>query len=185
MNIINNIISKIKYDSEMKEDIYKIGTMLIVSKAFKDRHIKNLDDKKFWKETFITLFGFAFYHLFVKDLASKIPIQDANLYNIALIVIKVSTVLFVPKILQGKELDVYRGSFIISGFIANFLLKDIIDLDSYFMDPRFKQIADDFVKAMFTTLIPIVVKGGKINKKALYEVVAKTIGFAFYDLFLA
>ena len=184
MNIINNIISKIKYDSEMKEDIYKVGTMLIVSKVFKDRHIKDLNDKVFLKETIITLIAFAFYHLFIKDLALKVPIQDERLYKIALISIKVATVLIVPKILKGKELDIYRGSFIISGFIANFLFKDCIDLDSYFIDPRFKKMADDFVLAGFTTLVPTIVKGGRITQKLLYEALAKAVGFGFYDFFL-
>jgi len=185
MEFVNNLLSKLRYDSELKEDLFKIGTMLAVSRAFKDGDLDALDNRKFLQESGAVLLGFAVYHLFVKDYAQKVQLADGNLQKIAQIAIKVGTVLAVPKFLKGKELDVYSGSYVVAGFVANALFKDCLNLAQYVDDPRMKKVADDFVFAVFTTLVPRVVRGGRITNKALQEVVAKTVGFAAYDFFLA
>lgn len=185
MNFLNNLVSKVQYDSEMKEDLFKIGTMLAVSKAFKDGDLKGLDNKKFLMETGATLAGFAVYHLLVKDYAQKIQLADGNLQKIVQVAVKVGTVLAVPKLLKGKDLDIYRGSFVVAGFAADAILGDCFNIGQYFDDPRMKKVADDFVLAAMTTLVPRVVRGGRITSKALQEVVAKTLGFAAYTFLLA
>ena len=185
MNFIKNIIAKVQYDSELKEDIYKIGIMLTVSRAFKDGDLKGLDNKKFLTETFATLAGFAVYHLIIKDYALKIQMPKAELNKIAQIAIKVGSVLIVSKLIKGKELDAYSGSYIISGFLADALFKDCLNLSAFFEDDRLKRVADDFILAAMTTLVPRIVKGGRITSRLLKEVVAKTIGFAAYTFLLA
>jgi hypothetical protein len=185
MEFVNNVLSKLRYDSELKEDLYKMATMLAVSKAFKDGHLNSLDNKKFLIETGAVLAGFAVYHLFVKDYAKKVQVGDDNLQKIVNVSIKVGTILAVPKLIKGKDLDLYSGSYVVSGFVANALLKDCLSLAGYFDDIRMKKVADDFLLAAFTTIVPRVVKGGRVTNKLLQEVVAKTIGFAVYDFFLA
>lgn len=185
MNFINNIATKLKYDSELKEDIFKMATMLAVSQVFKDGNVNALDNKSFLTQTGSVLLGFAIYHLIIKDYAQKIQIPNNNFQKIVQIAIKVGTVIAVPKLLKGKNLNVYTGSYIISGFVANAFFKDCLNLKQYFDDPRMKKVADDFLLATFTTIIPRIVKGGRITQKLLTEVLAKTVGFAVYDFVLA
>lgn len=185
MELVNNLVSKLKYDSELKEDLFKIGTMLVVSRAFKDGDLNGLDNKKFLMETGATLLGFAVYHLVVKDYAQKLQLANAQLQKVAHVAMKVGTVLVVSKLLKGKQLDLQNGSYVVAGYVTDALLSDCLGLEQYFDDPRMKKVADDFMLAAFTTLAPRVVKGGRVTKKALQEVVAKTVGFAVYDFLLA
>lgn len=183
MNFVKGIISKIQYDTELRQDVLKIGTMLVISRVFKDRDIKALDNKKFLKETFGILAGFAIYHLLIKDQIQKVAfINDKKVAKVA---IKMASIIAIQKIVQRKELDVYRGSYMVAGFVGYELYKDCFDLSVFFEDQRLKIIADEFLLAGMTTLIPRVIKGGRITRRALYEVVAKTIGFSVYSLFLA
>ena len=91
----------------------------------------------------------------------------------------------VPKLLKGKKLDLYTGTYVLTGFIANALLKDCLQLPAYFDNSRIKKISDDFLLAAFTTMVPRIVKGGRITSTVLQEVAAKTVGFATYDILLA
>lgn len=185
MQFLNNIKSKIMYDSELKDDIFKIGIMLAVSRVVKDGHMRSLDNKKFLLESIRVLLGFAVYHLIVKDYAQKIQLADENLQLLAQVAIKVGTVLAVPKLLKGKELNAYTASYVIAGFGAHALFKNCFNLKAYVENPKFKLIADDIVFAGFTTLVPIIVRGGRITRKSLFETFAKAAGFGIYDLFLA
>lgn len=185
MNFINNLVSKVKYDSELKEDLFKMGTMLAVSRAYKDGDVKALDNRKFLMDTGYVLLGFAVYHLFVKDYAKHLQVGNANLQKLVDVGVKIGTVILAPSLIKGQKINIYSASYLISGFLANALLKDCINLSQYFDDIKMKKIADDFMVALFTTLVPRIVKGGRVTPKALQEVVAKTVGFGVYDYFLA
>lgn len=186
MNFVNNMLSKVKHDSELREDIFKIGTMLAVSQVYKDGgSLNTLDNRSFLEQSGAVLLGFAVYHLIVKDFAQKLQLGDSNLQKIVQVAMKVGTVIAVPKLLKGKQLDLLSGSYVVSGFVANALLKDCLNLGQYFEDHRMKKVADDFLLALFTTVVPRVVRGGRITNKVMKEVAAKTVGFAAYDFLLA
>lgn len=185
MNFVNNLVSKVKYDSELREDIFKMATMMAVSRAYKDGDLNALDNNKFLRDTGMVLAGFAVYHLLVKDYAKKVQVGNAKLQKVVDVVLKVATVTMAPALLKGQKVNLMTASYLASGFVANALLKDCIDLGQFFEDVRMKKVADDFLVALFTTLVPRVVKGGRITQKALQEVAAKTVGFAVYDYLLA
>lgn len=185
MNFLNNIVSKVNYDSELKEDLFKIGTMLAVSRVYKDGDLNALDNKKFLKDTGFALLGFVVYHVLVKDYAKKVQVNNPSLQKVVDVALKVATIAIVPALMKGNKLNLYSVSYLISGFAANALLKDCINLGQFFDDIRMKKVADDFVVAFFITIVPRIVRGGRITPKAMQEVVAKGAGFAFYDYFLA
>lgn len=185
MNFINNLISKVKYDSEMREDVFKMATMLAVSRAYKDGDLNALDNKKFLNETGSVLLGFALYHLFVKDYAKKVQVGNHNLQKLVDVAIKIGTVILAPSLIKGQKVNLYSASYIISGFLANAMFKDCLNLGQYFESMKMKKVADDFVVAVFTTIVPRVVRGGRVTKKSLQEIVAMTAGFAAYDYLLA
>lgn len=183
MNFFKGIISKIKYDTEMRGDLLKIGTMLVVSRIFKDRDLKGIDNKKFLTDTFATLAGFAIYHLFAKDQIEKIPyVGDKKIVRVAL---KIACIILVQRLVKRKGLGIQGGSYMVAGFVAHELLKDCLNISQFFGDERLKRVADDLVLAALTTFMPRIVRGGRITKRVIGEVIAKTVGFAAYSLFLA
>ena len=185
MNFINNLVSKIKYDSELKEDLFKIGTMLAVSRVYKDGDLNALDNKKFLMETGFALLGFAVWHLLVKDYAKKVKVGNHALQKLLDVAMKVGTVTLVPALIKGQKVNLYSTSYLVSGFLANALLKDCINLGQFVDDMKMKKVADDLVVAFFITVVPRVVRGGRVTPKLLQEVLAKAAGFGFYDYFLA
>jgi len=185
MNFINNLVSKIKYDSELKEDIFKMATMLSVSRVYKDGDLNGLDNNKFLRETGSVLLGFAVYHLLVKDYAKKVQVGNSNLQKLVDVGLKIATVILAPSLIKGQKVNLYSASYLIAGFLANSIFKDCLNLSQFVEDRRLKRVADDFVVASITTIIPRVVRGGRVTKKVLAEIVAKTVGFAAYDFLLA
>ena len=185
MNFINNLVSKVKYDSELKEDMFKMATMLAVSRVYKDGDLNGLDNNKFLRETGSVLFGFAIYHLLVKDYAKKVQVGNHSLQKLVDVALKIGTVILAPSLIKGQKVNLYSASYIISGFLANAMFKDCLNLSQFVEDAKLKKVADDFVVAAFTTIIPRVVRGGRVTKKTLGEIVAKTVGFAAYNYLLA
>lgn len=185
MNFLNNLVSKVKYDSELKEDLFKMATMLAVSRVYKDGDLNALDNNKFLRETGSVLLGFAVYHLLVKDYARKIQVGNPNLQKLLDVAMKIGTVIIAPSLIKGEKVNLYSASYLISGFLANALFNDCLNLSQYVDDPKLKKVADDFVVAIFTTIVPRMVRGGRITKKTLGEIAAKTVGFATYDYLLA
>ena len=181
MNFINNLVSKVKYDSELKEDMFKMATMLAVSRVYKDGDLNGLDNNKFLRETGSVLFGFAIYHLLVKDYAKKVQVGNHSLQKLVDVALKIGTVILAPSLIKGQKVNLYSASYIISGFLANAMFKDCLNLSQFVEDAKLKKVADDFVVAAFTTIIPRIVRGGRITKKVLGEIVAKTVGFAAYN----
>ena len=165
MNFINNMVSKVKYDSELKEDLFKFGSMLAISRVYKDGDLNGLDNKKFLMDTSYALLGFVVYHLVVKDYAKKIQVGNSALQKVVDVVLKVATISIAPVLMKGNKVNLYTVSYVASGFIANALLKDCINLGQFFDDIRMKKIADDVVVAFFITVVPRMVRGGRVHQK--------------------
>ena len=185
MNFVNDIISKIKYDSALREDVVKMAIVFAISRVYKDGNLKGLDNKSFLVGTALSLSGFVAYHLFVKDLAAKIQVGDKNLQKVVQIAAKVACVVATPLLIKGKDISIENTSYVVAGEVANFLIGDCLDMDQYISDPKHRKIARDAIRAIMITIVPRIVRGGRVTPKAIQEAGLKAVGFAAYNLLLA
>lgn len=171
-------------DMALRQDLLKVGSMLVVVSLLSGKSLKS---RSVQMEIGYTLAGFLVYHAIVK----KIPIPAVGGYKVKMIidiVLKVGTISLVSALLAGKSLN--KGLAIstgmsIAGFVAHAFLKDMLPVSKIVSHPKLKSVLNSGVAAVFTTVVPALLTGGKMNKALGMAVAHKTAGFAAYDLVLS